>query len=374
MRRGLSITEVLIAIFIMAIGMISLLALFPIGMIRMSQAIRTNRVALTAGNSQALAELHRLRADWNSTLQLSAVLDAVRKEPLLYDAVTNNVFLFPYDPSTTAGQLHTCPVYVDPVGSSLWEHLPSANVNYANYRAGDPVGRAKVGGETPADTSTILAANIGIPRSFSAYAPYGSHRSVLYRWYTLEDEVTFTASGLAVSNPAERERRISWAYLWRRPVWQDEGVVDVSLVLYSNRMIAGLGNSNGTANTGNIFRQEFKAGGPAGAFAGTTWTNRAFIKNSRQAALNWTSPQLAQAVQPGYWVLDATMLDNNSPLGDNQWHLNGYFYQITNVGDVDANGQQTIELDRPARADGYVAVIPLGVVDVIEKSDGRRPY
>jgi hypothetical protein len=69
------------------------------------------------------------------------------------------------------------------------------------------------------------------------------------------------------------------------------------------------------------------------------------------------------------------MLDNNNTVpGDNQWHLNGFFYQILNVGDIDQNGRQLIELDRPAREDGYMAVIPIGIVDVIEKNDGRRPY
>jgi uncharacterized protein (TIGR02598 family) len=373
-RRGLSLTEVLIAIFIMAIGMISLLALFPIGMIRMAQAIRTNRVATSAANAQSLLELHAVR-DWQSQVGLSQnltgdwIAQAIRKEAALYDNTGNNLF-------ATSG-LHTCPVYVDPLGSALWGHLDTPTPPYNAYTAGDPIGRKQAGSTGPAN-------NIGIPRAYSTYAPAGANRSVLYRWYTLEDEITFGYSGLAVNAPLERERRISWAYLWRRPVWAEEGIVDVSLVLYSGRMIAGLGNSGGTQNVTGIFGQEFQCGGPPAPFADPRdnatdpdriYNQRIFRKGKRNAALNWGSPAQAQAVQPGYWVLDATMLDNNNTVpGDNQWHLNGFFYQILNVGDIDQNGRQLIELDRPAREDGYMAVIPIGIVDVIEKNDGRRPY
>jgi len=362
-RRGLSITEVLIAIFIMAIGMISLLALFPIGMIRMAQAIRSNRVALASGNAQSLLELQLLR-DARSNPWIE---HAIRREPALYDAM-NNQYRFANSPALA--QLHTCPVYIDPIGSSLWQHLPSANP-YDQYQAGDPLGRFAGLAVEP----TVPQANIGIPRSYSSFAVPGAHRSVLYRWYTVEDDLTFTPSGLAVSNPVERERRISWAYLWRRPVWAEEAVADVSLVLYNGRLIAGRGNSGGTQNVNGVIAQEYKCGGPPGVYQSTAWNGRTFARNSRIAALNWGSPAQAQAVQVGYWVLDATMLPPTSPVpGDGLWHLNGFFYQVVNVEPVDGNGMQLIELDRPAREDGYVAVFPIGIVDVIEKSDGRRPY
>ena len=348
-RRGLSITEVLIGIFLMAIGMISLLALFPIGILRMADSIRSNRVAAAAGNAQSLLELHRLR----DTVNNPWIEVAIQNIPGLYvpgPTPGSGAYLFEEDPTATM------PVYIDPIGAHLWFNPATQSAD--PVAAGHPVG------------ATV---NLGIPRAFTSRCPPGTHRSLLYRWHTLEDEMTFLASGVPTANPladpVERQRRISWAYLWRRPVWQDRAVADVSVVVYSGRQIAGLPRPGGSAQV------EIRSGGPAGAFAGTPWNGRCFIAGSRLAAVAWGSPGNAQALRPGYWVLDATVLRIPQANGGARWLTNGFFYRVVNVlSEPDAQGQQLIELDRPARADGYVAVFPLAVVDVIEKSDGRRPY
>jgi hypothetical protein len=51
LRRGLSLVEVLTAIFIMGLGVISILTLFPLGAMRMGQAFRDERSALAAYNA-----------------------------------------------------------------------------------------------------------------------------------------------------------------------------------------------------------------------------------------------------------------------------------------------------------------------------------
>jgi hypothetical protein len=345
-RRGLSITEVLIAIFLMAIGMISLLALFPIGMLRMADSIRANRIGQAAANAQSLLELHALR----DTLSNPHIEQAIRDTPGLFGDHDGNpntppIYLFINDPEAT------CPVLIDPIGCSLWPN-PSALAS-----SGDPVAR----------TNTPLGPNLGIPRAYCNVTPPGSRPELRYRWFTLEDELTFLPSGQPVVNPVERQRRISWAYLWRRPVWGDPAVADVSVIVYSGRQLTGAPLPGGSAT------QEFRCGGPPAA----PHNHRCFTVGSRVAWLNWGSPinpsGAPQAVRPGYWVLDATVMQisNNPP----QWITNGFFYQVVNVlSEPDANGIQPVELDRPARANGYVAVFPLGIVDVIEKSDGRRPY
>lgn len=346
-RRGLSITEVLIAIFIMAIGMISLLALFPIGILRMAESIRANRVGQAATNAQAIAELHKL---W-STSDNRYIEGAIRS--------TRGLYIDDNDPQTPDGTYtflpFTCPVYIDPIGSSLW---PNANPYRPTPQqptdvSGDPVGALVIPG---------FGVNIGIPRAYCNVTPPLSRRELLYRWFTLEDELTFLPSGLPVPPPppivpVERQRRISWAYLWRRPRWNDQDVVEVSVVVYSGRQLAG------TPFPGGSVTQEFRCGGPPGSYANFPWNHRVFVAGNRFAALNWGSPTNAQAVRPGYWVLDATVMR----ISDNPyvWITNGFFYQVVNVlSEPDANGIQLIELDRPARADGYVAVFPLGVVDV----------
>ena len=50
-RRGATLMEVLVAIFIMAIGMMALLVLFPIGALSMAQAIQDERCGQAAANA-----------------------------------------------------------------------------------------------------------------------------------------------------------------------------------------------------------------------------------------------------------------------------------------------------------------------------------
>src|SRR5438045_2475931 len=54
-RPGITLLEVLTAIFIMGIGMLAVLTLFPAGALSMAKAIRDDRAATIAGNSAALA-------------------------------------------------------------------------------------------------------------------------------------------------------------------------------------------------------------------------------------------------------------------------------------------------------------------------------
>lgn len=55
-RRGVTLLEVLIAIYIMGIGLLALLALFPLGMLSMAQAVQDDRVDVLAAESVALSE------------------------------------------------------------------------------------------------------------------------------------------------------------------------------------------------------------------------------------------------------------------------------------------------------------------------------
>lgn len=57
-RRGLTLTEALVAMFVAAIGMICLMALFPLGALQMGQALKDARCTELATNAESLMRTH----------------------------------------------------------------------------------------------------------------------------------------------------------------------------------------------------------------------------------------------------------------------------------------------------------------------------
>src|SRR6516165_2178436 len=60
-RGAATLVEVLVAIFIMAIGMITLLTLFPLGLLSMAQAIKDDRTGHAAANATAIGNMWNIR-------------------------------------------------------------------------------------------------------------------------------------------------------------------------------------------------------------------------------------------------------------------------------------------------------------------------
>src|SRR6266404_2000101 len=56
-RSGVTLIEVLVAIFVASIGLLALLALFPVGALSMRQALRDSRCAQTSANAFALFKM-----------------------------------------------------------------------------------------------------------------------------------------------------------------------------------------------------------------------------------------------------------------------------------------------------------------------------
>ena len=57
-RRGVTLTEVLIAIFVLALGLLGVLSLFPLGVVRMAQAVKDDRSALANHNATTQFRLY----------------------------------------------------------------------------------------------------------------------------------------------------------------------------------------------------------------------------------------------------------------------------------------------------------------------------
>src|SRR5205085_11693322 len=105
-RRGATLIEVLVAIFVMGIGLIALLTLFPLGALRMAQAIQDDRCASAARNAMAVATMRDVRND-----PAARTPPWFPKADVFKDALPDQGRQLPADPDGPS-----YPVFVDPWG------------------------------------------------------------------------------------------------------------------------------------------------------------------------------------------------------------------------------------------------------------------
>lgn len=361
-RGGTTLVEVLVAIFIMAIGLMTLLTLFPLGALSMAQAIQDSRAGQAAANAAAIAEAKQLRHD-----------DKVVYEPNPLRSDPNfrrDVFLEPLPrrpngtPSnqlppidSTDPSFPSYPVFVDPIGYLI----QSGNPNPA-------VGDAELG-NLP-----------GIPRRIPRYiwgpesgpGMYLPSQRIQYasRFNTLLDDLNFNradntadppnAAGTAVSHlvtgtarTVERQGQYTWAYLLRRPRAADPSVVDVSVVVYNARPA--------------------QAPLPEHVFPKVT-----FNVGSTQLDVPYSGAK--PDIKKGSWVLDATL--RRASGGSFVPEPHGFFYRV--VGVTDNGNSLTLELQEPIRPfvkntqaaepkfNGTLIFMEY-VVEVFEKGSGWKP-
>src|SRR5262245_2760610 len=93
-RRGVTLTEVLVAIFCCGLGLMALMTLFPLGAINMAQALKDDRSGHAAGNASSI-----FRTLWRVNLESGA-------------------------PNPIEADLMQGPVYVDPLGFIWFGNQP----------------------------------------------------------------------------------------------------------------------------------------------------------------------------------------------------------------------------------------------------------
>jgi prepilin-type N-terminal cleavage/methylation domain-containing protein len=259
-RGGVTLIEVLVAIFVMGIGLICLLTLFPLGAMRMAASFKDERAAQAAINARTVADIKKLRTD-------PGVVD-----------------------------------YFKNPGGQAGSPLPSADPNSPSYPVFvDPTGAAMSG--------PMLGSNIArvAPSWFDHANPN------LMTYFNLMDDVTFQRNygtpKLYGFGRVERERLYAWAYLLQRPRLGEESVVNVSVCVFQRRPKAGA-----------LETKYDSVMSPA--------NNTIALKAAGSAD-----------IQPGMWVLDATLKTGNT-------HAYGNFYRITGTRDGGA-GNLVLDLQTP---------------------------
>lgn len=192
-RRGVTLTEVLVAIFVCGLGLMALMTLFPLGASNMAQAIDDDRCGHAAANASAI-----LRCAWRVSLQTPGTDMSLR------NLETN---------------LAGGPVYIDPLGNSIYGAAPLPG---------------------------------GIPRLNLGNANYTD----AVRWCSLLDDIDFNPDGTPVG-PLSRQGRYSWAWMvrWLRdgtPLVPGKSILralEYQVVVYRNRPMS--------QNSGGVPRGEY---------------------------------------------------------------------------------------------------------------------
>jgi hypothetical protein len=311
--------EVLVAIFVTSIGLLGMLALFPLGVINMARALQEERAAEACANAISAAKVVGRDSSGPTPLPEDLRLDATVTP--YFGAPPNP--LVPGNPGTTLPSRATnpgpsYPVYVDPIGT----------YNYSGSLLGTWVGR-----NLPTDPATVPRVS-----SWPATGPYGSFAGAI-KWCCLLDDITFGTPLDGTPHPSgaaliQRNERYSWAYLLRMPsVTAAPPIVDMSVVVYNGRQLQ---SSGGVADEA--------------AYS-------AVLTAPNLISLTWAGQK--PNIRKGGWVLDATVTSDPP---------RGYFYR---VADVVETGPTTLNLETQTNlleTGASVIVIMQNVVEVFDRN------
>jgi hypothetical protein len=198
-RRALTLVEVLIAIFVMGVGMLAILVLFPVGALNMARAVRDDRAAHASANASAVAIMWDLRHD--ATVAASLNQTPAGCLPPIPDGPGYPIFVDPYYAALGQTTLGNIP------GVFSGTSTPTPGLNRCSVSFG-----------------TANRAN---------------------RWFTLLDDIGFDTNALPLNGLIDRPGNFTWAYMARRPRFGDQSVVDLTTVVYygrSTQVATGEGN------------------------------------------------------------------------------------------------------------------------------------
>jgi len=317
-RRGITLTEVLVTLFVLAIGLLALLTLFPLAALNMAQAIQDDRAALASANASAMAD---------------AFEDFRRAGGTIFSAA---------NPGGLPDDGPSFPVYIDPVGTR------AANATVKAWVGAQPSCIARKSSPWDGETDFPWGAGWNQTAYNNGYHYTWPDRDPTYRFrfFTLQDDLVFDANGraLQVGGTVQREARYSWGYLCKYPRCADPRVLDISVVVYANR---------------SVFT--------AGANAGEVVCNATGVAGSNGLDV---TPASGAAIRKGIWILDIST--ESTVAGRSQYGpCHGHFYRVVNVAKK-SSGNYLFELLTPLKAPVTRIVVMENVVDVFEKGAGWR--
>lgn len=216
-RPGLSLTEVLVTLFIMGLGTIAILTLFPLGALNMAQAMRDDRTTQAAGQADAYLRWYYQANVVEQPLVYepfaAAMTDPNDGLPLLSPLRTGDPVALPAEPSY--------PVFVDPMGRVA---RPAGDNEHwwAGYSFGYQY-------------RSLPRRNV---KAIADLATTFQDKPAALRVCSLLDGLTFdpTNGGQPGNGSAvDREYRYNWLWVLQRPVAADRNNVNLTVVVFDKR-------------------------------------------------------------------------------------------------------------------------------------------
>jgi hypothetical protein len=349
-RPAITLVEVLIAIFVMGIGMLALLVLFPLGALSIARALQDDRAAQAAANATAWANAVDLRHDLQVMENPAAGSLGPFRDPF---GGTPPALVAPYGGPSF-------PVFIDP----YYYRLGSTSIGNFTV-AGVPV--------TPGFARRSLSLSGLVP---GRTMPLTAAETT--RWFTLLDDITFKSGEPADGTPevpaggfVKRGGRYTWAYLLKRPRAYSPEVVDLSVVVYGSRPVQVPGGEN------SYFAASDTSVPPNPNILNVYWNPASTDK---------------PPFRKGVWVLDTTVDLTPNPASPAQpWQVpRGYFYRVvgtTDLGLDTGTGLNVTQLEiqsplkavlpppNPAKPSPGMGTIVLmeQVVEVFDRGSGWKP-
>jgi hypothetical protein len=335
-RVGTTLVEVLVAIFVMGIGALAILAMFPLGAMNMARSIKDDRCGHAGANARAIAIGHNINFDTNIE-----VLNATTQK-VCFNNPTGVLGGALFEDAPEDGQSY--PLYIDPIGFASYPTTASLN------------GRDWMAGQTPGFSPDVLMRRLNLSftsptaKAATATAPFVPPTTLL--WCTLLDDIAFDPNGTpsAAGGSVERAGKYSWAWLLRRPKTGVKSCCEMTIVVYEQRSLS-------TGVRGAVKESYFT----------TAWSA------ARPNVITLTIPggKAPPQVREGGWILDATpVLKPGTKLFTSQGHAK--FYRVVSVGDLGVGNTIEIELDKSVQNSADFAantprfVVLDGVVEVFE--------
>lgn len=324
-RTGITLTEVMVTMFVMAIGLLALLTLFPLAALNMAQAIQDDRVAHAAANAEALANMYW---DFLPANDLTAAQSA--QQGLAAINHTGSLFLNSGG-TQPANDSPSWPLYIDPVGY--------------NQAVGLGGNQDWVGGITNA-VRRLETPWINWNNAFD---------KKIWRMqnFVLPDDIIFDKNGVPYGAPSlrqlQREGRYSWAYLVRRPRTASGGIVEMQIVIYAQRP---------------LYTTDRFAGEVATTGIGTAGNNFIDIQMPAQPV----------TLRKGIWIMDVSQDRLGSTDARKFGPVHAHFYRVQNVILVNSSTRR-LELQSPLKGNVQRVVFMEYVVEVFDKGAGwHMPY